>query len=33
MAAASIAVLPLILVFIVGKRYFVSGIASSGIKG
>ena len=33
MAAASIAVLPLILVFIVGQRYFVSGIASSGIKG
>ncbi|MCY4070564.1 MAG: carbohydrate ABC transporter permease [Chloroflexi bacterium] len=33
MAAASIAVLPLIFVFIVGQRYFVSGIASSGIKG
>ena len=33
MAAASIALLPLILVFIVGQRYFVSGIASSGIKG
>ena len=33
MAAASIAVLPLILVFVLGQRYFVSGIASSGIKG
>ena len=33
MAAASIALFPLILVFIVGQRYFVSGIASSGIKG
>ena len=33
MAAASIAVLPLIFVFIAGQRYFVSGIASSGIKG
>lgn len=33
MAAASIAVLPLVFVFVVGQRYFVSGIASSGIKG
>ncbi|MCY3864356.1 MAG: carbohydrate ABC transporter permease [Chloroflexi bacterium] len=33
MAAASIAVLPLIAVFVIGQRYFVSGIASSGIKG
>lgn len=33
MTAASIAVLTLILVFVIGQRYFVSGIASSGIKG
>lgn len=33
MAAATIALLPLILVFVLGQRYFVSGIASSGIKG
>ncbi|MCY4019653.1 MAG: carbohydrate ABC transporter permease [Chloroflexi bacterium] len=33
MAAATIALMPLILVFVLGQRYFVSGIASSGIKG
>ena len=33
MAAASIAVLPLILIFVVGQRFFVRGIATTGLKG
>jgi multiple sugar transport system permease protein len=33
MAAVSIAVLPLVIVFLIGQRYFVRGIATSGLKG
>ena len=33
MAAALFAILPALLVFLVGQRYFVEGIATSGLKG
>ena len=33
MAASSAAVVPILLFFIIGQRYFVEGIASTGIKG
>ena len=33
MAASSAAVIPILLFFIIGQRYFVEGIASTGIKG
>jgi len=33
MAAATMVVLPPILVFLVGQKYFIHGIAVSGIKG
>jgi multiple sugar transport system permease protein len=33
MAISSLAVVPSILVFILGQRYFVQGIAPSGMKG
>ncbi len=33
MAVATIAVIPVLLVFIFGQRYFVEGIATSGVKG
>ena len=33
MAAATSAVLPVLLLFILGQKYFVEGIATSGVKG
>lgn len=33
MAAACVAILPVIAVFLVGQRYFIEGIALTGIKG
>jgi multiple sugar transport system permease protein len=33
MAAASSAIVPIVLLFIIGQRYFVEGIASTGVKG
>jgi multiple sugar transport system permease protein len=33
MAATSIVVLPSLIVFIIGQRYFVEGIAMTGVKG
>ncbi|GJM73308.1 hypothetical protein HMSSN036_55240 [Paenibacillus macerans] len=33
MAATAIIVLPSLAVFLVGQRYFVEGIAMSGVKG
>ena len=33
MAASTIAILPAIVIFFVGQRYFIKGIALSGIKG
>ncbi len=33
MAVATIAVIPVLLIFIFGQRYFVEGIATSGVKG
>jgi multiple sugar transport system permease protein len=33
MAAASSAVIPILLLFIIGQRYFVEGIAATGVKG
>ena len=32
MAVATIAVIPVLLIFIFGQRYFVEGIATSGVK-
>jgi multiple sugar transport system permease protein len=33
MAAATSAVVPIVLLFIIGQRYFVEGIATTGVKG
>ncbi len=33
MAAATSAIVPIIILFIVGQKYFVEGIATSGVKG
>lgn len=33
MAISALAVLPMILLFILGQRYFIAGLASSGLKG
>ena len=33
MAAAVIAILPCIILFFIGQKYFVEGIALTGIKG
>ncbi|MFI3173060.1 MAG: carbohydrate ABC transporter permease [Eubacteriales bacterium] len=33
MAGATLALVPVIVVYLIGQRYFVEGIASSGIKG
>ncbi len=33
MAGATLATIPMILLFIVGQRYFVQGLANSGLKG
>jgi multiple sugar transport system permease protein len=33
MAGATITILPLVTVFLFGQRYFVQGIALTGIKG
>jgi len=33
MAATSIVVLPSLIVFLIGQRYFVEGIATTGVKG
>ncbi len=33
MAACAIAMVPLIAVYAVGQRYFIEGIALSGLKG
>ena len=33
MAAATVVVAPAILIFLVGQRYFIEGIALTGIKG
>jgi multiple sugar transport system permease protein len=33
MAMSALATLPMILLFIFGQRYFIAGLASSGIKG
>jgi multiple sugar transport system permease protein len=33
MAASVLAILPILLLFIVFQRYFVAGVAASGVKG
>jgi multiple sugar transport system permease protein len=33
MAAATSAIVPIVLLFIIGQRYFVEGIATTGVKG
>ena len=33
MAAATIAILPVLVVYIFFQRYFVAGVASAGVKG
>ena len=33
MAAATVALIPVLILFICLQRYFVEGVASSGIKG
>lgn len=33
MAAALFAVIPVLIIFLIGQRYFVEGIATSGLKG
>jgi multiple sugar transport system permease protein len=33
MAAATVALVPVIIVYIFGQRYFVQGIALTGLKG
>jgi multiple sugar transport system permease protein len=33
MAAALISILPVMLIFLFGQRYFIQGVASSGLKG
>jgi ABC-type glycerol-3-phosphate transport system permease component len=33
MAASVLAILPILVIFIVFQRYFVAGVASSGVKG
>lgn len=33
MAAASVAVIPVVIIFLIGQRYFIEGIALTGIKG
>lgn len=33
MAVSGLAVLPMILLFVLGQRYFIAGLATSGIKG
>jgi multiple sugar transport system permease protein len=33
MAAALISILPVLLIFLFGQRYFIQGVASSGLKG
>jgi multiple sugar transport system permease protein len=33
MAAALISILPVLVIFIIGQRYFVEGVVASGIKG
>ena len=33
MAAAVVAILPVLAVFLVGQKYFVEGIATTGLKG
>lgn len=33
MAAATIVVLPMIILYLIGQKYFIEGIATSGIKG
>jgi multiple sugar transport system permease protein len=33
MAASAIAVIPVLIVYIVGQRYIIEGIAMTGLKG
>jgi ABC-type glycerol-3-phosphate transport system permease component len=33
MAASVLAILPVLVLFIVFQRYFVAGVAASGVKG
>jgi len=33
MAAAAVALIPVLILFIFLQRYFVEGVASSGVKG
>lgn len=33
MAAATVVIIPVVIVFLLGQRYFVEGIATTGIKG
>jgi multiple sugar transport system permease protein len=33
MAASLVALLPVLIVFVLGQRYFVRGIVMSGLKG
>ena len=33
MAAAVCAIIPVLIVFLVGQKYFVEGIATTGLKG
>jgi ABC-type glycerol-3-phosphate transport system permease component len=33
LTGAAVAVLPPILIFILAQRYFIEGVASSGLKG
>ena len=33
MAAATVALIPIILVFILGQKYFIEGLTSGSVKG
>jgi multiple sugar transport system permease protein len=33
MAAATIAIVPVLVVYVVFQRYFVAGVAAAGVKG
>jgi len=33
MAAALISIIPVLVVFLIGQRYFVQGVVATGIKG
>src|SRR5205085_5268542 len=33
MAAAAVAMLPMVIIFFIAQRYFIEGVAGSGLKG